>query len=100
MGRTACSSWTRWDVLSRWRRASSTSRPGRAVGDGVVLRLLVLVVLIVGAAVLSMAEAAYFSLGRARPKRLSEPGAERHVHPLIERPHDLLVTLLVGATLI
>src|SRR5262245_42784683 len=47
-----------------------------------------------------MAEAAYFSLGRARLKRLSEPGADRHAQPLIERPHDLLVTLLVGATLI
>jgi putative hemolysin len=51
-------------------------------------------------AILTMAEAAYFSLGRARLKRVSEPGADRHTHPLIERPHDLLVTLLVGATLI
>jgi len=68
--------------------------------DSVVLRLLLLGFLIACAAVLSMAEAAYFSLGRARLKRLSEPGAERHANPLIERPHDLLVTLLVGATLV
>jgi CBS domain containing-hemolysin-like protein len=68
--------------------------------DGLLLRLLLLVLLIICSAVLSMAEAAYFSLGRARLKRLSEPGASRHAHPLIERPHDLLVTLLVGATLI
>jgi magnesium and cobalt exporter, CNNM family len=57
-------------------------------------------VLIACSAVLTMAEAAYFSLGRARLKRVSEPGATRHTNPLIERPHDLLVTLLVGATLV
>jgi CBS domain containing-hemolysin-like protein len=70
------------------------------VADSLVLRLLLLMVLIACSAILTMAEAAYFSLGRARLKRLSEPGAARHAHPLIERPHDLLVTLLVGATLV
>jgi putative hemolysin len=70
------------------------------VADRLVLRLLLLVLLIGCLALLTMAEAAYFSLGRARLKRVSEPGGDRHTHPLIERPHDLLVTLLVGATFI
>src|SRR5437867_10381048 len=47
-----------------WRRDSSTS-----VGDGLVLQLLLLVALIVGSGLLSGAEAAYFSLGRARLRR-------------------------------
>ncbi len=68
--------------------------------DRLVLRFLLLMLLIACCAILTMAEAAYFSLGRARLKRVSEPGADRHTHPLIERPHDLLVTLLVGATFI
>ncbi|MGH7392924.1 MAG: hemolysin family protein [Candidatus Rokuibacteriota bacterium] len=68
--------------------------------DSVVLALLVLLLLVVLSALLNGAEAAYFSLGRARLRRLRgqqppEPGRV----PLIERPHDLLVTLLVGITL-
>ena len=70
------------------------------MADRVVLRLLLLMLLIVSSAVLTMAEAAFFSLGRARLKRVAQPGGERHPQALIERPHDLLVTLLVGTTLI
>jgi putative hemolysin len=58
-------------------------------------------VLIGCSAILTGAEAAYFSLGRARLRRLA--GAETgdvSRAPLIERPHDLLVTLLVGITVI
>jgi putative hemolysin len=71
------------------------------VGDGIVLKLLLLILLIAGSAILTGAEAAYFSLGRARLRRLA--GSEtRDVSraPLIDRPHDLLVTLLVGITVI
>jgi len=52
-------------------------------------------------AVLTGAEAAYFSLGRARLRRMAGEGeGEVSRAPLIERPHDLLVTLLVGITVI
>jgi putative hemolysin len=55
--------------------------------------------LVVCSALLTGAEAAYFSLGRARLKRMA--GAPKgDVSVLITRPHDLLVTLLVGITLI
>jgi putative hemolysin len=71
------------------------------VSDGVVLELLVLGVLIVCSALLTGAEAAYFSLGRARLRRVTGgSGGESTGGPLIERPHDLLVTLLVGITVI
>jgi CBS domain containing-hemolysin-like protein len=71
------------------------------VAEGIVLKLLVLVVLVACSAVLTGAEAAYFSLGRARLKRLTGAQAADVIRsPLIERPHDLLVTLLVGITLI
>ncbi len=66
-----------------------------------MLKLLLLAVLIACSAILTGAEAAYFSLGRARLRRLA--GAETgdvSRAPLIERPHDLLVTLLVGITVI
>jgi putative hemolysin len=71
------------------------------MGEAVALRLLLLVLLVACSAILTGAEAAYFSLGRARLRRLavSRPG-ESSRSPLIERPHDLLVTLLVGITLI
>ena len=67
-----------------------------------VLELLSLGALILLSALLTGAEAAYFSLGRARLKRLAEEqrpeqGAQA---PLLMRPHDLLVTLLVGITLV
>jgi magnesium and cobalt exporter, CNNM family len=61
----------------------------------------VLGVLIVCSAILTGAEAAYFSLGRARLRHVADTddtdGAPK---PLIERPHELLVTLLVGITVI
>jgi CBS domain containing-hemolysin-like protein len=71
------------------------------VPEGIGLRLFALGVLIVCSAILTGAEAAYFSLGRARLRHVAakdEPeGAPK---PLIERPHELLVTLLVGITVI
>lgn len=63
--------------------------------------ILGLALLVACSAILTGAEAAYFSLGRARLKRLTEAqSGEGGRAPLIERPHDLLVTLLVGITLI
>jgi CBS domain containing-hemolysin-like protein len=71
------------------------------VAEAIVLKLLALAVLVACSAILTGAEAAYFSLGRARLKRLTgPPGDDVNHSPLIERPHDLLVTLLVGITLI
>jgi len=66
-----------------------------------VLKLLLLGLLIACSAILTGAEAAYFSLGRARLRRLAggETGDVSRAL-LISRPHDLLVTLLVGITLI
>jgi putative hemolysin len=73
------------------------------VPEGFGLKFFALCVLIVCSAILTGAEAAYFSLGRARlkhvaPKDEDEPVGEPK--PLIERPHELLVTLLVGITVI
>jgi putative hemolysin len=71
------------------------------VADVIANRLLLLGLLVACSAILTGAEAAYFSLGRARLRRLT--GAEQENGgraPLIERPHDLLVTLVVGITLI
>ena len=69
--------------------------------NDLVLKLLGLLLLIGCSALLTGAEAAYFSLGRARLRRLggdaqNAPGAA----PLIARPHELLVTLLVGITIV
>jgi putative hemolysin len=69
--------------------------------DSVLLQLFALLALIICSALLTGAEAAYFSLGRARLTRLKTPAAGDGGPPrLIERPHDLLVTLLIGITLI
>jgi putative hemolysin len=71
------------------------------VSDGLIVKVLSLVAFVACSALLTGAEAAYFSLGRARLKRVAAEGAEAGaVKPLIERPHDLLVTLLVGITVI
>jgi len=71
------------------------------VPEGLGLRFLALGVLIVCSAILTGAEAAYFSLGRARLRHVaSTDEAEGAPKPLIERPHELLVTLLVGITVI
>jgi putative hemolysin len=66
-----------------------------------MLETLSLVALILVSALLTGAEAAYFSLGRARLKRLAEQHDPQQgpLPPLLSRPHDLLVTLLVGITL-
>ena len=65
------------------------------------LKLLALAGLVVCSALLTGAEAAYFSLGRNRLKRLASHAPEdAPTTPLIERPHELLVTLLVGITLV
>jgi CBS domain containing-hemolysin-like protein len=68
------------------------------VVESVLLRLLLIGGLVVCSAILNGAEAAYFSLGRARLRQLTAAGARSG--PLIEHPHDLLVTLLVGITLL
>ncbi len=53
------------------------------------------------AALLNGAEAAYFSLGRLRLRRFADSReVSDALAPLLTRPHDLLVTLLVGITLI
>jgi len=71
------------------------------VSDGLVVKLLSLIVFVACSALFTGAEAAYFSLGRARLKRVAAQGAEGGgVKPLIERPHELLVTLLVAITVI
>jgi magnesium and cobalt exporter, CNNM family len=70
------------------------------VVDSIILKLLLLGFLVGCSAVLTGAEAAYFSLGRARLRRMASETSEVSRAPLIERPHDLLVTLLVGITLI
>src|SRR5881296_160495 len=69
--------------------------------DNLGLRFLALGILIVCSAILTGAEAAYFSLGRARLRQVTSKGeASGASKPLIERPHELLVTLLVGITVI
>ena len=70
------------------------------MGDSLVLQLLLLGTLIVASGLLSGAEAAYFSLGRARLRRIAAQRPEGALAPVVSRPHDLLVTLLVGITLI
>ena len=67
-----------------------------------VLELLGLGIFILLSALLTGAEAAYFSLGRARLKRLAEEQGPKQGEeaPILTRPHDLLVTLLVGITLV
>ncbi len=67
-----------------------------------VLELIGLGLLLLCSALLTGAEAAFFSLGRARLKELAheegkEPGP---LAPLLKQPHELLVTLLVGITLV
>src|SRR5258707_12340972 len=68
----------------------------------VLPELIVLGILLLMSALLSGAEAAYFSLGRTRLKELAEqqgrtPGP---LAPLLAQPHELLVTLLVGITVV
>jgi putative hemolysin len=71
------------------------------VGSLATLELLSLLALVLVSALLTGAEAAYFSLGRARLKRLAEQHDPEQgpLQPLLSKPHDLLVTILVGITL-
>jgi putative hemolysin len=64
------------------------------------LAVLTLIFLVLCSALLTGAEAAYFSLGRSRLKRLATHTEAGAPSLLIERPHELLVTLLVGITLV
>jgi CBS domain containing-hemolysin-like protein len=64
------------------------------------LALLGLVFLVLCSALLTGAEAAYFSLGRNRLRRLATRAEAGSPARLIEKPHELLVTLLVGITLV
>ncbi len=60
-----------------------------------------LVLLLGFSALLNGAEAAYFSLGRLRLRRFADTQEVADtLAPLLTRPHELLVTLLVGITLI
>jgi putative hemolysin len=70
------------------------------VAENLVLKFLLLGFLIACSAILTGAEAAYFSLGRARLRHVASKSGAAGATPLIERPHDLLVTLLVGITVI
>ena len=70
------------------------------MADAIGLTLLALLLLIALSALLNGAEAAYFSLGRARLKRLRQAQPETPRVPLVDRPHDLLVTLLVAITVL
>ena len=68
----------------------------------IVPELIVLGVLLLCSAILSGAEAAYFSLGRTRLKELAEQQGQTPgpLAPLLAQPHELLVTLLVGITVV
>lgn len=71
------------------------------MGSWVGWGFLGLVVLLGCSALLTGAEAAYFSLGRARLRSLTDTDeVSDALAPLLNRPHDLLVTLLVGITVI
>ncbi len=62
--------------------------------------LLALALLLGCSALLNGAEAAYFSLSRRRASVAGRGENSGLPAPLIDRPHDLLATLLVGITLI
>src|SRR5215467_12890466 len=70
--------------------------------SAILLELIALGVLLLCSALLTGAEAAYFSLGRARLRELAAQQGEKlnPVAPLLRQPHELLVTLLVGITLV
>jgi magnesium and cobalt exporter, CNNM family len=71
-----------------------------SVPDSILVQLFILGALVVCSAILTGAEAAYFSIGRARLRRVAGASSSSGPAPLIERPHELLVTLLVGITLV
>jgi magnesium and cobalt exporter, CNNM family len=66
-----------------------------------ILDLLLLVGFLAASALLAGAEAAYFSLSRHGTARLEGEGADRSpLARLLEKPHELLITILVGITLV
>ena len=72
-----------------------------AMTGSVVWGFVALAFLLGCSALLNGAEAAYFSLGRHRLRTLAASAeTPKPLAPLLTRPHDLLVTLLVGVTLI
>jgi putative hemolysin len=73
-----------------------------SVDSLVIVELVGLGFLLVCSALLTGAEAAFFSLGRSRLKELANEGAGEFgsLTPLLQQPHELLVTLLVGITLV
>jgi putative hemolysin len=70
--------------------------------DRVVLDLLLLLGFLAASALLAGAEAAYFSLSRHGAARLEDQEAAGGppLGRLLEKPHDLLITILVGITLV
>ena len=66
-----------------------------------VLDLLLLLGFLAASALLAGSEAAYFSLSRHGPARLDGQGDEGStLARLLEKPHGLLITILVGITLV
>jgi putative hemolysin len=70
--------------------------------DRLILDALMLVGFLIASAILAGAEAAYFSLGRlgTAPPEGQGSRAERVLAELMARPHDLLITILVGITVV
>jgi len=76
MAARVCAGSTMTAGIPPWPRDSSTS----AVLDSLILQLVVLLALVGCSALLTGAEAAYFSLGRARLRRLAkQPGTAEPV---------------------
>ena len=66
-----------------------------------VLDLLLLLGFLAASALLAGSEAAYFSLSRHGPARLDGQGDESStLARLLEKPHELLITILVGITVV
>jgi putative hemolysin len=72
------------------------------VNSRIFFELSALGLLVLCSALLTGAEAAFFSLGRSRLKELARDNgkAPGPLTPLLRQPHELLVTLLVGITLV
>jgi putative hemolysin len=72
------------------------------VNSRIFFELCALGLLVLCSALLTGAEAAFFSLGRSRLKELARENgkAPGPLTPLLRQPHELLVTLLVGITLV
>ncbi len=70
--------------------------------DRLILDGLLLLGFLVAAAILSGAEAAYFSLGRLGTGPVEGEGSrsDRLLARLLQHPHDLLITILVGITVV